>query len=112
MVGRIGSRWAELTTNGDPMPGNHLEDLVTEWYLFQGYFVRRNIQVGPRPNGGYDCELDVVALHPGENRLVHIEPSLDADSWAERERRYLKKFDAGRKHIPSLFPALKLPEKV
>ena len=46
------------------MPGNHLESLVAEWYEFRGYFVRRNVPVGKRPKGGYDCELDIVAFHP------------------------------------------------
>jgi hypothetical protein len=91
------------------MAGNHLEDLVAEWYQFQGFFVRRNVQVGKRPKGGYECELDVVAFHPGEKRLLHVEPSLDTYSWEKRERRYRKKFEAGRKHIPSLFPGIDLP---
>lgn len=91
------------------MPSNDLEDLVVEWYQFRGFFVRRNIQVGKRPQGGYDCELDVVAFHPGEKRLVHVEASLDADSWEKREGRYLRKFEAGRRYIPALFPGIDLP---
>ena len=91
------------------MPGNHLEDLVAEWYQFQGFFVRRNIQVGKRLQGGYECELDIVAFHPEQKRLVHVEPSLDADSWEKREERYLKKFEAGRRYIPGLFPGINLP---
>lgn len=82
---------------------NHLEQLVAEWYEFQGYFVRRNVMVDPRPRGGYECELDVVAFHPGKQHLVHLEPSLDADSWQRREERFAKKFDAGRRHIPAIF---------
>lgn len=92
------------------MAGNHLEDLVAEWYQYQGYFVRRNIPVGRRPKGGYECELDVVAFHPARRRLVHIEPSLDANKWETRELRYRKKFEAGRKYIPGLFGGLKLPK--
>ena len=41
------------------MAGNHLESLVAEWYEFRGYFVRRNIRVGKRSKGGYECELCV-----------------------------------------------------
>src|SRR5689334_5505144 len=91
------------------MPGNHLEELVAEWYQFQGFFVRRNVQVGKRTQGGYECELDVVAFHPGHKRLIHIEPSLDGDSWTVREKRYQKKFEAGRRYIPDLFSGLTLP---
>jgi len=91
---------------------NHLEQLVAEWYEYRGYFVRRNIQVGPRPKGGYECELDVVAFHPSQHHLVHIEPSMDADSWAKREKRYSKKFEAGRKYIPALFEGIALPTEI
>ncbi len=91
---------------------NHLEQLVAEWYEYRGYFVRRNIQVGPRSKGGYECELDVVAFHPTKHHLVHIEPSMDADSWAKREARYTKKFEAGRKYIPALFEGIDLPNDI
>jgi hypothetical protein len=91
------------------MAVNFLEQLVAEWYEYQGYFVRRNVRVGKLPKGGYECELDVVAFHPQTKHLVHIEPSTDASSWVERERRYKKKFESGRKHIPALFEGM-LPE--
>ena len=94
------------------MNGNHLEQLIAEWYEFQGYFVRRNILVGKRPKGGWECELDIVAFHPEERKLVHLEPSLDANSWEIRERRYKRKFDAGRKHIPNLFRGMNLPNTI
>ncbi len=87
---------------------NHLEQLVSEWYEYQGYFVRRNINVGPRPKGGYECELDVVAFNPETKSIIHIEPSSDALSWKKREKKYLKKFEAGRKFIPELFPSFKV----
>ncbi len=94
------------------MAANYLEQLVAEWYEYQGFFVRRNVLVGKLPRGGHECELDVVAFHPHEKRLVHIEPSMDADSWAVREKRYDKKFAAGRKYIPQLFRGLKLPDEI
>lgn len=89
---------------------NHLEQLVGEWFEYNGYFVRRNILVGKRDQGGHECELDVVAFHPESQHLVHIEPSLDADSWAKRELRFSKKFKAGRSHIPQLFSGIPLPQ--
>jgi hypothetical protein len=52
-------------------------------------------------------ELDVVGFHPRTRDLVHYEPSIDALSWGERETRYKKKFEAGRKYIfKDLFPWL------
>ena len=94
------------------MAGNHLEALVAEWYEFRGYFVRRNVKVGKRPAGGYECELDIVAFHPEDRHLVQAEPSLDADPWAKREERYRKKFEAGRKYIPGLFPGIPIPNYI
>jgi hypothetical protein len=91
---------------------NHLEQLTAEWYEYSGYFVRRNIRVGKRPNGGYDCELDIVAFHPGAKHLIHIEPSMDAHTWTKREGRYEKKFAAGRKHIPNLFRGIEIPTEI
>lgn len=83
--------------------GNFLEQLVAEWYEFRGYFIRRNVKVGKRPNGGYDSEFDIVAFNPISRHLVHVEPSMDCDSWTTREKRFRAKFDAGQKHIPGIF---------
>lgn len=94
------------------MANNFLEQLVAEWYEFQGYFIRRNVWVGKRAKGGYECELDIVGFHPSKKHLVQIEPSMDAASWAERERRYAKKFKAGKKYIPGLFEGLDLPTEI
>lgn len=89
---------------------NFLEQLVGEWYEYSGYFVRRNVLVGPRDRGGYECELDIVAFHPGHRHLLHVEPSMDSDTWAVREKRYRKKFDAGIRYIPGLFGGMDVPE--
>jgi hypothetical protein len=94
------------------MAYNHLEQMVAEWYEYQGYFVRRNIHVGLRPKGGYECELDIVAFHPSTRHLVHLEPSLDADSWKIREKRFSLKFEAGKRYIPELFRDLDIPETI
>ncbi len=94
------------------MATNHLENLVAEWYESQGYFIRRNVKVGKLARGSFESELDIVAFNPQTKHLVQIEASLDANSWAERERRYAKKFSAGKKHIPGLFKGLDIPEEI
>jgi len=94
------------------MASNYLEQLVWEWYDYHGYFIRRNIMVGPLSHGGYEGELDLVAFHPLKQHLVHIEPTHDANSWATREKRFEKKFRAGRKYIPSLFKGLEIPDEI
>ena len=53
-----------------------------------------------------------MAFHSGQRSLVQIEPSLDTNSWAKRAIRYSKKFDAGRKYIPGLFPDMDLPKGI
>ena len=77
---------------------SHLEDLIAEYYDWSGYLVKQNLKVGKLSHGGWEMELDVVAFHPETKRLVHIEPSIDADSWAERERRFRKKFESGERY--------------
>ena len=85
------------------MSANYLEALIAEWCEYRGMFVRTNVLVGPREKGGYECELDVVAIDVKNKRIIHFEPSMDASSWPERERRYQKKFDAGKRYIPEIF---------
>jgi len=94
------------------MASNYLEQLIAEWYEYQNYVVRRNVRVGKRKTGGYECELDIVAFHAGKPHLIHLEPSMDADSWATREKRFSRKFAAGRRYIPDLFPGFRLPKKL
>lgn len=91
---------------------NHLEQLAAEWLQYNGYFVRTGVQVGPRPQGGYEGELDVVAIHPGKNHLLHIECSLDALSWDQRESRFAGKFERGRRFVREVFVGMELPEAI
>ena len=37
---------------------------------------------------------------------------MDATSWSEREKRFKKKFDAGKKYIPKLFEGLDIPSEI
>ena len=91
---------------------NHLEQLTSEWLQYCGYFVRTGINVGARPTGGFEGELDVVGLHPGKEHLIHIECSLDAMSWAARERHFGAKFERGRLYARGAFGDLPLPETI
>jgi len=70
---------------------NFLESLAAEWYAIQGYFVRTNIKANRRAKGGWDNEIDVLALEPGLGKLVHLETSWDALTWEKREERYVDK---------------------
>lgn len=81
----------------------YLEQLVKEWYEYQGYFVRRELWVGFESDGSYECELDIVAFHPTQRRVVHIEPSYDLLSWEEKEQHFQSKFDAGKKYLHRMF---------
>ncbi len=69
--------------------------------------MKHNIKVGPRLNGGYEGELDVVVFDPVRQKILHFEPSTDANSWEERRKTYEKKFRLGRSYICStVFPWL------
>ena len=82
---------------------NFLEQLVAEWYEYEGYFVRSNVRTRKRTKGGFDVELDVLAYDLPNNTLLHVETSGDADSWAERKRRFLtKKFILTRKEYEAI----------
>jgi len=85
---------------------NHLEDLTAEWLEFNGYFVRKSVLVGKRDKGGWEGELDVVAMHPATKHLLHIECSLDAHTWDKRETRFTAKFERGRRYVGALFAGL------
>src|SRR3546814_861664 len=37
---------------------------------------------------------------------------MDANTWATREARYTKKFEAGRKYIPGIFNGITLPTNI
>jgi hypothetical protein len=79
----------------------HLEQLIHEYYNWQGYLVRNNVKVGKLKHGGYEMELDIIAFKPQTKHLIHLEPSIDSHSWEKREMRFKKKFDAAKKYIHS-----------
>lgn len=91
---------------------NFLEQLISEWYQYKDYFVRQNVKVGKRSRGGYEGELYIVAFNPVTKHLIHIESSSDTDSWEQREKRFKKKFDLAKKHIPELFKGLDIPKDI
>lgn len=78
---------------------SHLETLIAEYLDWEGFLVKSNIKVGKLGHGGWEMELDIIGYHPKSGALVHYEPSIDALSWETREKRYMKKFEAGRKYI-------------
>lgn len=81
----------------------YLAQLVTEWYEYQGYFVRNGLWVGLESDGSYECMLDVVAFHPLRHHVIHVELSLDLLSFDEKERHFQPKFDAGRRYLHRMF---------
>ncbi|WP_316975727.1 hypothetical protein [Shumkonia mesophila] len=91
---------------------NHLETLTAEWLGYNGYFVRTAVKVGRRANGGWDGELDVVGFHPAHRHLLHVECSIDADTWVVREDRFSRKFAIGRRYVRDLFSGIELPAEL
>jgi len=92
---------------------NHLEQLVAEWLQYRDYFVRVSVPVGKRALGGFEGELDVVAINLTDKHLLHVECSLDALSAAKREERFKAKFERGKRFIwTEVFRGLAIPEDV
>jgi hypothetical protein len=89
---------------------NHLEQLVSEWLQYRGYFVKVSVPIGLRKEGGFEGELDVVAINLATQHLLHVECSLDALSWEKRQQRFALKLERGRKYIHRVFEGLQLPE--
>lgn len=83
------------------MGANYLVQLAAEWYEFQGYLVLRNVPVASAAKPAV-MELDVLATHPHSQEFVHLEASMDSDSWQKRERRFKAKFRAARAHLEAL----------
>ncbi len=71
---------------------NFLQQLASEWYRHEGYFIRTNVKALKRLKGGWDAELDVLGYDPLNGALLHVETSADAHSWTERKRSFIKKF--------------------
>ena len=83
---------------------NFLEQLLSEWYEYKGYFVKTNIRIQKRKTGGYKGEMDVIAYEPKRKELIHIEVSGDAGSWDDRKKRIVKKFKTAEKSYKDIFP--------
>lgn len=71
---------------------NFLEELSSEWYEYQGYFVKKNIRVDKLDKGGYKGEFDVVAYNPYTHELIHIETSGASTSIRNTVEKFNKKF--------------------
>ncbi|MEJ5260432.1 MAG: hypothetical protein WHS88_09605 [Anaerohalosphaeraceae bacterium] len=92
---------------------NHLEQLVAEWYEYQGYLIRRNIKVSKRKQGGYATELDIIAFHPGTQQnnqqqnevphVLHIETGIKSSGLKKIEEDCKKKFSNGENYIRTIF---------
>lgn len=83
---------------------NFLEQLVAEWYEYNDHLVRTNIHYGKRARGGWEGEMDVVAFHPADRELLHIETSTDALNWGKRRKIFERKYATAKRHYATLFP--------
>ncbi|NPA51438.1 MAG: hypothetical protein GXO22_00895 [Aquificae bacterium] len=82
---------------------NFLEELIYEYFEFKNFFVKRNIKLRKRTRGGYDREIDILALCPRNNHLYHIESSFAADSWEQTILNFKnKKFDITQEEYANL----------
>jgi Holliday junction resolvase-like predicted endonuclease len=82
---------------------NFLEQLVAEWYQYEGYLVRSNVRYGRRRRGGWVGEIDVIAFRPETEEFIHIEASTDSDSWEKRKKVFNKKFSDAKEYYLETF---------
>jgi hypothetical protein len=80
-----------------------LEQVVAEWYAYKGYFVRTHVRFGKREKGGWKGEMGVIAFHPVEKKLIHIETSADAEPWLKRKVKFQRKFRDAKEYYDELF---------
>lgn len=83
---------------------NFLEQLAYEYYQILGYFVIKNRKIAIRAAGGWDGELDVVAIDVMRKKVVHVECGAGRKSRAETKSRLEKKFALAKQHIHQLVP--------
>ena len=80
---------------------NHLEQLIYEYYDWQGYIVKHNVKVGRLKKGGWEGELDIIAFNPKTNHLIHLEPSIGQSTWENQQNKFERKFNTAKKHLHS-----------
>ena len=73
---------------------NFLEQLITEWYGYKGFFVRNNVKYGKRAGGGYEGEMDVVAFGIDIENLREFAPPSVVDTLTETVKGYERHLSA------------------
>ncbi|MDI6788589.1 MAG: hypothetical protein QME51_09485 [Planctomycetota bacterium] len=80
------------------------EELVTEYYEWQGYFISRNLSLGPgepkseKGRGGGLNEADLIAIKYGTKSAVHIEVGYIQHP-KEIEKELKGKFEQDRQEV-------------
>lgn len=107
-AGRHVVRWASCLDRWSQGAMNHPEHLMSEWLQHRSYFVRRSLQVGPRPNGDFESKFDGVEMHLERQHLIHVEWSVTTLSSAKPKERISPKFERGQRFSEKLFNCLTL----
>ena len=82
---------------------NFVEELVAEWLQKNGWLVSKNVRYGPRREGGFEGECDLLAFHPKRGEYLHVECSQAGGARALAER-FLEQFKKAKKWYPELMP--------
>lgn len=85
---------------------NHPEHVMFEWLQHRSYFVRRFVQVDPRPNGDLEYKFDGVGMHLEHQRFIHVEQSAITLSMAKLKKRMSLKFKHGQRFSEKVFNGL------
>lgn len=84
------------------MSEGFIEDLLSEWYQFKGFFVHRGFTV-PSENGEQPLKLSFVAFNLEQRSVVHVEVAGYALSSGQIKRRYEHKFNLASNALTAAF---------
>ncbi len=87
---------------------NFLEELVAEWYEYNGHFVRRNVWYGNGPKGGRKGDMDVLAFNPKRKVFVHVEADGSSDKLSIVLKRLGNKFGTATSHYAQFVRGFKV----
>ena len=85
---------------------NFLEELVAEWLQQNGWLVSKNVRYGPRPEGGYVGEADLIAFHPDGGEYLHVETSQAAPSKAKLAKKFRDQFRKAKRFYPEMLSGI------
>lgn len=87
---------------------NYLEQLVSEWYQYQGCFVKTNVRITNGKTKSVRHELDVMAYNYKTNECFHVEATTSTHKSGDGRR--IDRFKNA--NYKGIFGGINLPKKI